>query len=139
MSLAMHFPWYPTFSDLEKIKEFGGLTRYLSRKIDDDCLPSHYKHIWWIFHAGSPCEGAAFLTLENSLNTAAAMALIEELRSKGRMHMVYNVRVARLPCAGVPKGYDLTNPADKSRWEFLQKKCAPHLSNDPDPEWNGHK
>lgn len=44
--------------------------------------PRFYKHYWWVFHRGSPCEGDEFLTEPHRLNEFEAQQLMRALHEK---------------------------------------------------------
>lgn len=93
--------------------------------------PRLFKFRWWIFHAGSPTEDAAFLSDRRyALCTNDAMALVEKLRREGRACFIYNRRYRR----GGPD-------APWKKWDGQGE--APTLElpfdEDGDPLYEGHR
>src|SRR3546814_9858029 len=54
--------------------------------------PLFYKYYWWIFRAGSACEGWGFLTARHRLCTQDAIKLMDRLRAEGKSYCLYNTR-----------------------------------------------
>jgi len=91
--------------------------------------PRFYKHYWWVFHRGSPCEGNKFLTEPYRLNEFEARQLMRALDQKDEPYMVYNDYVPR-------KGVSFFDPAAK-KWKGVE--FAPSFDDDTDPECEGYK
>src|SRR3546814_8806191 len=75
--------------------------------------PLFYKYYWWIFHAGSACEGWGFLTARHRLCTQDAIKLMDRLRAEGKSYCLYNTRLYR-------------NDPDNTPWDY----AAPRLKNE---------
>jgi hypothetical protein len=90
--------------------------------------PAFYKHYWLVFHAGSPCDGAAFLDYSKALCTSAAMILVDELKSQGGSCMLYTISRRRIPSSKTPPWVEVAG------YEY-----APDFDEDTDPLWQGHK
>jgi hypothetical protein len=93
--------------------------------------PRFYKYIWWVFWEESPVDGAEFLEDAYAINTATAMALMEDLLQKRKPHWIYNRQIPRLD-PGV-------TPFDPSHLRWKDTRFAPPLSEDSDAEWQGHR
>lgn len=93
--------------------------------------PRFYKYLWWVFWEGSPVDGNEFLEDTYAVNTATAMALMDDLLQKRKSHWIYNRQIPRLDPGVTP-----FDPLHR-RWKDMQ--FAPPLSEDPDAEWQGHR
>ena len=125
------FRRYPMFDHLEIMAKSQAPGFFFSQPLQGD--PEFFKYKWWIFHRGSSAEGAAFMTQEHQLSTAAAMQLIERLREQGEPFLVYNEVLPRLPVDGSP-------PWDMNAKRWKNARWAPNWHDDVDPEWrDGYK
>jgi hypothetical protein len=93
--------------------------------------PKFYKYRWWIFWEQSPVDGMAFLEDRYAIGTAAAMTLMNKLEQQKKIHWIYNKRLPRLEPGVTP--FDPQHP----KWKNYAFSTA--LSEDADPEWNGHR
>ena len=114
-------------------------------RLGDDCIsmfcsgtlgwlgqnPRLYKFRWWVFHSGSPAEGAEFLgRYEYSLSTRDAMEFIDCLTREKKIHLIYNRRYRRAgPDVPWKKNYESGEKID----------YAPVFDEDSDPIFEGHK
>jgi hypothetical protein len=117
----------PTLSNLERLVQENAGRRGGRAVFQSDGLhpnPRAYKHRWWVFHAGSPVEGWAFLNSdEYAINTAALEPLLAEFRSRNEVCIVYGHGVHR---HGQGSPFDPDSPAIV-RW-------APGYDEDTDAE-----
>lgn len=88
-------------------------------------VPSFYKYYWWVFHAGSPVEGRAFLAPFFRLSTFAFVTLTRDLARGGCAHLIYNKRLPRIGARNV---------RFRGRVEY-----AMPFELDSDHEYEGHK
>ena len=87
--------------------------------------PRFFKYYWWVFWNESPIEGSEFLSRPYRLTTAAAFALMDQLKKKNEPHWLYNMKVPRL---------DASNPFDPESPYWAGIEWAPSYDEDPDPE-----
>jgi len=92
--------------------------------------PRLYKYYWWIFHAGSPAEGATFLEPAFRVTTYAAHTVIARLTEESEPYLMYNQRLPRRSAGSV-----LSPQA--TRWCNCEWAVA--FYDDPDPEIDGHR
>ena len=97
--------------------------------------PRFYKYYWWVFWAGSPVEGKAFLESRHRLPTAAAFEFMEELKGKKEPYLLYSRQLHRRDPAG---------PFDFSLPMFRDRELALPYHGDFDPvvakgELTGHR
>jgi hypothetical protein len=92
--------------------------------------PKLYKYYWWVFWAGSPCDGREFLSPQYRMTTKKAFDFMEELSLKKEPHWLYNRLTPR---------DDPQNPFDKAsdRWRGVEWAVA--FDEDTDEIYNGHK
>jgi len=94
--------------------------------------PYFYKYYWWVIHAGSPCDGEAFLGDEFRMAYREAAELIDRLEAEGKPFWLYNRKLPRA---------DLRNtPWDFGAYPWKDHEWAPPYDADPDPiHPNGHR
>lgn len=86
--------------------------------------PRFYKYVWWVFWSGSRADGWAFLGDEHRLGTAAALALLADLKERGEPYWLYNRRLPRS---------DPANPFDVNHPRWRDAEWAPAIDDDLDP------
>ena len=86
--------------------------------------PRFYKYYWWVFWSGSPVDGLEFRSNKYRLSTAAAMALLADLKASGEPCLLYNRRLPRR---------DPANPFDTNHPRWRDAEWAPAYGDDPDP------
>jgi len=91
-----------------------------------------YKYYWWVFWSESQVDGDEFLTDKYRLSTAAAKALLAELKARGEPTWLYNCRLPRR---------DPANPFDTNHPRWRDAEWAPGYDDDSDPvaPESGHK
>lgn len=86
--------------------------------------PRFYKYYWWVFWSESPIDGMEFLSDKYRLSTAAAIALLAELKAMGKPLWLYNRRLPRR---------DPANPFDANHSQWRDVEWAPPYDDDMDP------
>ena len=93
--------------------------------------PRFYKYRWWVFWAGSSCDGWGFLAPENGLGDKEAWELMAKLTRQDQVFWLYNKQWPRL---------DSTNPFDPKAAKWKGVEWAQAYDEDPDlPDPRGYK
>lgn len=122
----------PTFSNLKLLNDVIGRGPFgkwmVAGAVNRHPNPRFYKYYWWVFHAGSACEGSEFLGNAHRLNEYDAYRLMEALREADEAFMLYNRQLPRRGGKFDP---------DSAKWK--SREWAPAFEDDPDPEHKGYK
>jgi hypothetical protein len=119
----------PSFSLLATRSTEEGFRSSYAQSMHPD--PRFYKYLWWVFWEESLVDGAEFLDDAYAVNTATAMALMDDLIQKRKPHWIYNRQIPRLD-PGV-------TPFDPLHRRWKDTKFPPPLSEDSDAEWQGYR
>ncbi len=119
----------PEFNKLLAEAKQGNPCKIFASKVHPN--PRLYKYYWWIFWAGSPCEGKAFLTTPYRLSMRKAFILKAELDAADEPYWLYNIHLPRFDPEYMP--FD----PNAERWRDVEWAVA--FAEDIDEVYLGFK